>query len=531
MPSSLSSRLLLAFAAVICVSLAVSGVGTLWLLRDQQEEAAEERVGGLAEPITIALALLQRQGAIEIGETPEEREARLAEFLDAYAEAFNVRLLLVDDEGLVVADSERALTNKTVGGFHGGGGGSSGVLTADLSVDGEDWRLFMSEPESFLISTGEIADLYRIIINTSPEVFSSEDTAQLFNDLLRSARFDPLVRAPDLRPVIVVPEEQITSTWNDVVPQIAIGGAVALFVGAIVALLIARSITRPLGRITSAAQRMAGGDYDQALDVRRSDEVGRLAQAFNAMARQVSGSHRMMRDLLANVSHELRTPLTSIQGFSQALEEGDLSTPEEYREAGRIINEETQRMRRLVDDLIELSRLEAGEVALERKSFALDELLRACARRFDWRVRDAGAALNVDVPDLPRLVGDERRLEQVFTNLLENAVRHTPSGGTINVSAAAQNGVVRVAVRNTGSYIPPEQLPRVFERFFQLDANRSRRAGGAGLGLAIASEAVQAHRGEITATSDASDGTQFVVVLPVASDGAAKGSRSGRAEA
>ena len=122
------------------------------------------------------------------------------------------------------------------------------------------------------------------------------------------------------------------------------------------------------------------------------------------------------------------------------------------------------------------------------------------------------------MPELPSLEGDGRRLEQAFSNLIDNAVRHTPKGGNITVRAAANNGVVRVAVRNTGSYIPPEELARVFERFFQHDPSRTRGNGGAGLGLAIATEVVQAHRGTISVTSDRSEGTEFVVTLPVKKD-------------
>jgi len=223
-----------------------------------------------------------------------------------------------------------------------------------------------------------------------------------------------------------------------------------------------------------------------------------------------------MRDLLANVSHELKTPLTSIQGFSQALEEGAISSPEEYQEAGRIINEETQRMRRLVDDLIELSRLESGQAVVEREPVDLANVLRGCARRFEWQLRESGAEMRLDLKALPSVQGDERRLEQAFANLIDNAVRHAPRGGTITVRAEAEDGVVRVAVHNTGSYIPPEELPRVFERFFQRDRNRSRGSAGAGLGLAIAREVVQAHLGSISASSDRKQGTEFVVTLPLA---------------
>jgi two-component system sensor histidine kinase ResE len=243
--------------------------------------------------------------------------------------------------------------------------------------------------------------------------------------------------------------------------------------------------------------------------------VGRLAQAFNVMAREVGHSHQMMRDLLANVSHELKTPLTSIQGFSQAMEEGAITSPEEFREAGRIINEETQRMRSLVDDLIDLSRLESGQAVMQHGVVDLAGVLESCWRRFERQAKERKVDLRLEPEPLPSLDGDERRLEQVFANLIDNAVRHTPDGGHVTVRAAARNGHVRVAVRNSGSYIPPADLERVFERFYQLDRNRTRTSGGAGLGLAIAKEVVQAHRGEISASSNRDQGTEFIVTLPI----------------
>ncbi len=172
-------------------------------------------------------------------------------------------------------------------------------------------------------------------------------------------------------------------------------------------------------------------------------------------------------------------------------------------------------MCRLVEDLVELSRLESGQAVVQREPIDLVHLLGTCAGRFEWQLRESKTELRLDVEPVPPLEGDERRLEQVFTNLIDNAVRHTPKGGAINVRAQAQNGVVRVAVHNTGSYIPPEELSRVFERFFQLDRNRSSGVGGAGLGLAIVSEVVQAHQGEVRASSDRDEGTEFVVTLPL----------------
>ena len=508
---SLSSRLLLAFASVILLALALSAVGTLLLLRAQQREAAEERVGRLAEPVTLAVALLEQRD-LDRGE--------IEEVLRGYAESFDVRVLLVDEGGRVVFDTESSLVGRTIDAFQGLDVGVTRRGSAEFRMVSYDsgsgeFLLFAPAQESLRLSSNRLLELMTVIYSADTSTLPPGVLEEQVSALLVAPQAERIVPGPSFRPLVAVPKAEITSAWWDVMPQLAIAGGIALLASAVVAVIVSRSISRPLARITQAAQEMALGHYDQELDLQGEDEVGRLAQAFNAMTRQVSRSHRTMRDLLANVSHELKTPLTSIQGFSQALEDGAISSPEEYRQAGRIINEETQRMRRLIDDLIELSRLESGQAVMQRDAIDLADLLRVCARRFEWQLKESGAAMHLDLRSLPPLEGDERRLEQAFTNLIDNAVRHTPQGGSITVRAEAQNGLVSIAVHNTGSYIPPEELPRLFERFFQIDRNRSSGAGGAGLGLAIASEVVQAHRGDIRASSDRERGTEFLVTLPL----------------
>jgi two-component system sensor histidine kinase ResE len=272
---------------------------------------------------------------------------------------------------------------------------------------------------------------------------------------------------------------------------------------------------------------MARGNYDQQLPVLKTgDEIGRLGTAFNAMAREVARSHRAMRDLLANVSHDLRTPLTSIQGFAGALLDGTLSGAAGAREAGRVISEEAERMRRLVEDLLYLGRIESGEAQIERHPVDLAELASAARLRFAFRAEDAGVELRVQAPDGVPIVGDPHRLAQVLDNLLDNAFKHTPPGGSVTVSVQAEapaTGSTRaprvtpralLAVHNSGSVIPRDELDRVFERFYQLDKARAGKAGR-GLGLAIAREIVQAHGGTISVESDAATGTSFLVRLPL----------------
>jgi signal transduction histidine kinase len=337
--------------------------------------------------------------------------------------------------------------------------------------------------------------------------------------------FEPL----QYQALVAVPASQLSQAWLELAPRLALAGAIALAVAFLVAYFISRSISGPLARITQASVQMAQGNYEVHIPITGEDEVGRLSQAFNAMAREVNSSQRMMRDLLANVSHELKTPLTSIQGFSQAMLEGEIKSDEEFRESSRIINEEATRMRALVDDLLLLSQIESGQMAMQHKHVDLEALLESTLERFQWAIRDAGIESGLHVDRLPEVHGDERRLEQVFSNLIENAVRHTPPGGRITVSAfPLRDGQASIGIHNTGSFIPMEDLPRVFERFFQVDRARARKGGSSGLGLSIVREIVEAHGGSVRAVSTPADGTEFIVILPAAT---AQEARNGRAPA
>jgi signal transduction histidine kinase len=324
----------------------------------------------------------------------------------------------------------------------------------------------------------------------------------------------PVAFIPKYQAVVAVDRSEISQAWRDMLPRLFFAGGIALVVGVISASLLARSITRPLQQITAASEEIARGNYDHHITGYGSEEVSRLAQAFNNMASQVSRSHRTLREFLANVSHELKTPLTSIQGFSQAMIDGALNKPEDYSEAAKIINDESLRMRGLVDDLLYLSQVEAGQVVLQREDIDPARLLMETRERFQRRAEQAQISL-VAVPGSgPHLSADPRRLEQALANLVDNAVRHTPAGGRITLRSTSLNGSVRLSVHNTGSFIAPEVMPHIFERFFQVDPVKSRANGNTGLGLAITSEIVEAHGGKVEVHSSQGAGTEFIISLP-----------------
>ena len=215
--------------------------------------------------------------------------------------------------------------------------------------------------------------------------------------------------SPQYTAVVAIPQSELASAWLELAPRLALAGAIALVVSFAVAWFISRSISGPLQRITEASQEMARGNYDVHIPINGEDEVGRLSEAFNQMAREVSRSQRMMRDLLANVSHELKTPLTSIQGFSQAMLDGAITNEEEFHESTQIINDEANRMKALVDDLLLLSQIETGQVMMEHRNVDLGALIDRTLQRFQWALREGDVRSGVSVEALPMITGDERR--------------------------------------------------------------------------------------------------------------------------
>lgn len=300
---------------------------------------------------------------------------------------------------------------------------------------------------------------------------------------------------------------------DELMPPLLWGGGLALGLALLLALLISRWVADPLQNLVAAAAHFSGGQI-APLPLRGPQEVRELLSAFNAMTRRVQVAQESQKAFVANVSHELKTPLTAIQGFAQALLDGAADSPETRQQAAQVIYDESARLHRLALSLLDLARLEAGTARLRLAPLDLPALLNAIAEKFSPLAQAAGLSLTLNLQPLPPLNGDGDRLAQVFTNLVENAIKFTPIGGKITLSAQAAPGGVWVTVQDTGIGIAPEAQPRVFERFYQADISRSGKKHGAGLGLAIAQEIIRAHSGKITLRSALGQGSAFSVFLP-----------------
>ncbi len=314
---------------------------------------------------------------------------------------------------------------------------------------------------------------------------------------------------PKVAPVLAVLTDELSAPFLE-------GGLIALLLSLLLAYLIARWVAAPLEQVVAAARTFPPENIPEVPE-RGPQEVRQLARAFNALVARVRSSRNAQRDFVANVSHELKTPLTSIQGFAQALMDGTADDPDARRQAAQVIFTEAGRMHRMALDLLDLARLDAGTAQFQCAPVDMLALLRSLSDKFQPIALEAGVALQLGLPPtLPPDPGDGDRLAQVFSNLVDNALKFTPRGGSVTIRAAQDRGEVQVAVHDTGKGIPPRALPHIFDRFFRADGARSGgSAQGAGLGLAIVHEVIAAHGGRISVRSAEGRGTGFVVHLPL----------------
>jgi signal transduction histidine kinase len=299
---------------------------------------------------------------------------------------------------------------------------------------------------------------------------------------------------------------------------------VALLIGAGVSLVgwkLARNLARPIQVLTRAAGNMEQGDLSVRVKPSGPEELHRLAEAFNRMASRLQANVNQLRAFVANASHELRTPLTVVKLRTEALREGALEDPEVAERFLGEIETEVDRLVRMVNDLLDLSRMEAGLDPGLRARVNLSGIAREAHETFNIRASRAQVNLNLDIePGLPAVTGNEDQLRRVFYNLLENAIKYTPADGQVEMllRSGPNPNTVRILVRDSGPGIAPEHLPHVFERFYRADTTQPRPGvtRGSGLGLAIAKSIVESHGGEMGVSSQLGNGTTFWADLPAA---------------
>jgi len=484
--SSLRSRLIGSYVLIIVICLSVAGLVLVLLLAPQVLRLSYLRLADRSVPTALHVRSLRARGL-----SPEQ----IISALEEQAASQGTRILIATRQGEVLADTEGRWVGRRV----------------NLRLEGaasERRRVFFEGR----LPTEEGLSLY-VAVPTGPLSPGGEPEEPVWYVVLLSP-----------------PRQAIVSILGEITAGFVLAGFAALLVSIGVAFLIARSVAKPLQRIEAATEAMAQGNYDEELNITSPDEVRRLADRFNLMAQEVKASRQAQRDFVANVSHDLKTPLTSIQGFSQAILDGAAEDEQARNRAAQVINEEAGHMAWLVDDLLDLARIEAGQAVMARDPVDLGELLRGCMGKMALRAQRGELTLDLQLDYNPMVNGDRDRLAQVFTNLLDNALSHTPPQGRVVLAArsvAEEVGkrgqeartVAEITVSDTGAGIPPEELPRIFERFYRGDKSRTKGGRGAGLGLAIAKEIVQAHGGHIEVESVVGLGTKFTIKLPQIQEG------------
>jgi two-component system sensor histidine kinase BaeS len=303
------------------------------------------------------------------------------------------------------------------------------------------------------------------------------------------------------------------SFLNRMKRTLTIGAIGAVAVSLLLAVLLARTLAHPLRELTTATRAVAEGNLDYRVPVRSKDELGELATSFNLMSAELSRSQTLRRQMTADIAHELRTPISVILGHVDGVDEGVLPASSE---TFNIIREETGRLERLIEDLRTLSRADAGELTLVTRLVQLKTLLEQVIAAHRPLAHEKRISLRLEVePNLQEVIVDPDRIAQVLSNLITNALRYSPEKGQITLSAKNEVDEVEIRVQDSGPGLQPDELTRIFDRFYRTDQSRQRESGGSGLGLAIAKSLVEMHAGRLWAESEPGKGTHLVVRLPV----------------
>lgn len=284
---------------------------------------------------------------------------------------------------------------------------------------------------------------------------------------------------------------------------------ILLVAAVIISWVISRTFTKPILEIKKVSEQIAAGDFSHTITARNKDEIGKLAETINYMGGQLAKVDQLRKDLIANVSHELRTPLSLIRGYAETIRDVSGNVPEKREKQLAIIIEETERLSKIVDDILNFSQLQAGYFNLNKSRFPIMEMLEAVVRRYNVLSKKTGVKVVLQGTSDGLVEADETRIEQVLYNLLNNGFNYTPQGGTITVKALDNPQMVRIEIIDTGSGIPEVDLPHIWDRYYKAEKTKKQRPVGTGLGLAIVKSILEAHQATYGVNSQKAVGTTF----------------------
>jgi signal transduction histidine kinase len=305
----------------------------------------------------------------------------------------------------------------------------------------------------------------------------------------------------------------LNKTIWDLYKATAVCLGVAIAVGVFLISLTSRTMSKPLRQMSKVASQISGGDFEKRVQAAGRDEVAQLAQSLNNMAESLDQHEKGRRDFIANISHDLRSPLTSMRGFIQAIMDGDVP-PEKTSHYLGIVLKESERLSKLANDIVDLSQIEAQTIPLNAAAFDINKLIRDTALSFEGKITAKSQVMKLELADAVNYVkADREKIQRVLYNLLDNAVKFTPEGGSISVETSVSLGKVRIEVKDTGIGMSPEVQRKIFDRFYNADESRGMDKVGSGLGLSIAREFTRAHSSQLAVKSAPGEGTAFTFCL------------------
>ncbi|QJW46182.1 HAMP domain-containing protein [bacterium BFN5] len=461
---SIFSKLMISHLVVILISTLTFGLLMSYLIREHIIESKRQEL--LSKGLTV-ISLLE----------PSLESGKVTEFqtLPIIGELVGATVWLIDENGTVIA-----------------GNPPPRWVRAIQSKNEKIIALFHGEPQTWT-RTG-LQQVDAAVVVALPLVRSETPTALFL--------YTPIVG--------------INKTIDAIETLLGYSLLLGILIAAAFGFKISRSLTRPIASIARAARSFAQGDYSSRALTTGKDEIGELGRTFNTMAQAIADIDKNRRDFLANVTHELKTPIASIQALTEAILDGLITQPEQQQRYLTTIVGETERISRLIDNLLDLAQLEASELSIENQAVHLEEFLSVEKEKFHPLLTVKQLSIVLDIPNtLPLLYADPDRMSQVFANLISNAIRHSPPASIITISAEAAASWINISVSDQGPGIPVEALPFIWDRFYRVDQARSRSHGGTGLGLTITKKLLQAMGGEINAVSQPGHGTTFTFTLPI----------------
>jgi len=487
---SIFSKLVAMFAAILIICFSLTGIMLYFFLGDFASDEKAERLRLAGEDVERFLRVY-----IENEQSPLAK-LYLSEVLEVSGRNSGSIIFVTNKDGYVVAFGPNINSIPAA------------VLNSMRDESGY-YRLPDLKQHQKIISGREIVKG----IGDFSGLF--KNTGYLWLTVAKPFKYSPEGYSEEISGVIYLhtPLPEIQKTRLSLFRLFLISIAVSVLISVVLVYVFSLKMTSPLKQINNAAKVIASGEFNKRLDIKSRDEIGELAKSFNQMALALQNIEEMRRGFIANVSHELRTPMTSIRGFIEGILDGTIP-PDKHKEYLSIVRDEANRLNRLVNDLLDLARMEAGETSLALRKFDINELIRICIIKFESMIIRKNIRVEAEFEEEKMLVNaDPDAIERVLNNLVHNAIKFTSEGGRIAVSASWYKDKALVSVKDNGAGINEDEIDRIWDRFYKSDKSRGKDKTGAGLGLAIVKSIIKEHGQEIWVESKPGAGAKFTFTL------------------